>query len=122
MKLESQLGKLIPIEELIKAIEGKLNEVEFEDALTKLKKEGYTQELTMKPQFLECGDGKLLIHPSEFHVDKVFRFEGFTNPDDESILYAITSPKYNLKGLLVEAYGMYADSISKEMMLKLREH
>lgn len=39
MKLESQLGKLIPIEEIIKSVEGKLNEIEFEDTITKLIKE-----------------------------------------------------------------------------------
>ncbi len=98
------------------------DELTLSELMAKLKKEGYTEELTMKPQFLECRDGELLILPSEFHVDKVFRFEGFTNPDDESILYAITASKYNLKGLMVEAYGAYTDSISREMMLKLREH
>ena len=98
------------------------DEPTLSELMTKLKKEGYTAELTMKPQFLECRDGKLLIHPSEFHVDKVFRFEGFNDPDDSSILYAITATKYNLKGLMVEAYGAYTDSISQEMMLKLREH
>jgi hypothetical protein len=92
------------------------------EVMTKLRLEGYTRDLSMKPQFLECGDGAILLFPAEFHVDKVFRFEGLTNPDDESILYAISSTKYNLKGVLVEAYGVYTDSVSNEMMLKLRAH
>lgn len=98
------------------------DELTLSELMSKLRKEGYKDDLTMKPQFLEYKDGEVLIMPSEFHVDKVFRFEGFNDPDDSSILYAITAPKHNLKGLLIEAYGAYTDSISKEMMLKLREH
>jgi hypothetical protein len=92
------------------------------EVMTKLRLEGYTEDLSMKPQFLECGDGAILLFPPDFHVDKVFRFEGLTNPDDESILYAISSAKYNIKGVLVEAYGVYTDSVSNDMMLKLRAH
>lgn len=39
-QLESKLGKLIPVEEVQKAIEGKMTQLEFEDSLKKLEKEG----------------------------------------------------------------------------------
>lgn len=39
-QLESRLGKLIPMEELEKAIEGKLSSVELEDAISQLSKSG----------------------------------------------------------------------------------
>lgn len=39
-QLESRLGKLIPYEELQKALEGKITEVELEDAITQLSKSG----------------------------------------------------------------------------------
>ena len=40
-QLESRLGKLIPTEEIRKALEGKLSDVEMEDALSLLEKEGF---------------------------------------------------------------------------------
>jgi replicative DNA helicase Mcm len=39
-QLESRLGKLLPEEEVIKAVEGKLSDVELEDALSQLAKSG----------------------------------------------------------------------------------
>jgi hypothetical protein len=39
--------------------------------------------------------------------------------DNESILYAISSTQHNLKGLLVNAYGMYADAASAKLIAKL---
>lgn len=39
--------------------------------------------------------------------------------DNESILYAISSPQNNVKGLLVSAYGLYADSASTKLIEKL---
>ena len=52
-------------------------------------------------------------------MDEVHRFEGMTNPDDSSVLYAIASTG-GLKGLLVDAYGAYAESVSQEMIRKLQ--
>jgi hypothetical protein len=41
------------------------------------------------------------------------------NPSDQSILYAISSDKYQLKGVLVNAYGIYSDPVTDEMLEKL---
>ena len=42
-----------------------------------------------------------------------------TNPSDEVILYAISSPEYHVKGTLVNAYGIYSESTTDEMLSKL---
>ncbi len=42
-----------------------------------------------------------------------------TDPSDEMILYAISSPELNLKGTLVNAYGIYSDAVADEMVRKL---
>jgi hypothetical protein len=52
-------------------------------------------------------------------VDEYFRFEGASNPSDSAILYAISSDSKNLKGLLVNAYGIYSEPVTDEMMEKL---
>lgn len=51
----------------------------------------------------------------------MYRFEGNTNPDDNAILYAIETARGE-KGLLLDAYGVYAGEISREMLDKLKIH
>jgi hypothetical protein len=41
-----------------------------------------------------------------------------SNPDDNSILFAISSG--NLKGALVDAYGVYSENLTEGMIKKLR--
>ena len=52
-------------------------------------------------------------------LHKVFRFYGPSDVDDESILYAISSEKYDLKGILVNGYGVSSDALTQEMVEKL---
>jgi hypothetical protein len=52
-------------------------------------------------------------------IDKFYRFEGDSNPDDNAIIFAISS-KDGWKGTLLDAYGVYADSLSNEMIEKLK--
>jgi hypothetical protein len=59
------------------------------------------------------------LYPNDFVIDKFFRFEGASNPDDSSIVYAISS-KDGLKGTLIDAYGVYADSLTNDMIEKLK--
>jgi hypothetical protein len=88
------------------------------EAIFSLKNQGYTNDFNLHPEWIECPPLKLRLAPEEFHVDQVHRFEGMTNPDDSSILFAISSSN-GLKGLLVDAYGPYADSLSPIMIQKL---
>lgn len=88
------------------------------EAMTALMKKGYGEDLNLHPEWIECPKLDIRLKPEEFHVDEVHRFEGMTNPDDSEILYAISSTR-GIKGLLVDAYGAYSDSISAEMAKKL---
>ena len=83
-----------------------------------LKSVGYNQDFNLHPDWIEAPSLKLKLAPEEFHVDQVHRFEGMTNPDDSAILFAVSSSN-GVKGLLVDAYGPYANSLSPEMNRKL---
>jgi len=89
-------------------------------AINELIRRGYTSNFNLKNDCLECVENQLSIHPDDFEIDEVHRFEGMTDPGDSNILYAISSEKYQLKGLLVNAYGAYADTYSAEMVEKLK--
>ncbi len=91
------------------------------EVTNELKRRGYTIDFNLKENCLECGGNLLKIFPGEFIVDKHYRFEGFSDPGDEAIVYAISSPKYNLKGVLVNGYGISSSSITDEMIKALDE-
>ncbi|MDX1685523.1 MAG: phosphoribosylpyrophosphate synthetase [Saprospiraceae bacterium] len=89
------------------------------DAINDLKRRGYTSDFNVKQHCLTCGeDFDLQTH--EFEVDEMYRFEGDSNPDDSSIIYAISSEKHNMKGILVFAHSIYADPLSPGLVEKLR--
>ena len=89
------------------------------EALNDLKKEGYVLDFNLKGDCIECTTPNIQLYPADFIIDKFYRFEGASNPDDSAIVYAISS-KSGLKGTLVDAYGVYADSLTTDMMEKLK--
>ncbi len=86
-----------------------------------LKERGYTSDFNLKSTHLGYKGDSIKIYPGEFIVDKHYRFEGSSDPGDEAIVFAITCPKYNLKGVLINGYGVSSESMSKEMIKALDE-
>lgn len=91
------------------------------EALNDLRKRGYTLDFNLTPECLHCTDNDLRLHPEDFEITETYRFEGETNPSDESILYAIQSNGGD-KGVLVNAYGPYSDPMTDSMAKKLSFH
>jgi hypothetical protein len=92
------------------------------EALQDLKGKGYTIDFNIAFDKLICSNNKICLNPNEFEITAVHRFEGDTNPDDEDVVYAIESKDGNIKGIMTSAYGMYAESVSNEMIQKLSIH
>lgn len=84
-----------------------------------LRKEGYVEDFNLQQNCLECRNGQFKVFADEFKVDKFYRFEGESNPSDSAILYAISSEKHHLKGVLVNAYGIYSEPLTDELLQKL---
>jgi hypothetical protein len=90
------------------------------EALQALRRQGYTEDFNLRPDCLYCAAHDLKLPPEGFQVDSLFRFEGETDPADQSIIYAISATGLDLRGVLVNAYGVYADSVTAAMEAKLR--
>ncbi|GIV32745.1 MAG: hypothetical protein KatS3mg031_0280 [Chitinophagales bacterium] len=88
------------------------------EAINNLKKRGYTHDFTLHANCLEGSALQLKLHPENFTIDEYYRFEGMTNPDDNCVVYALSS-KDGDKGILVDAYGTYAEQLTPEMAQKL---
>lgn len=89
------------------------------EALGALKRQGYTEDFNLDNNSLICRQGQVRVGHDEFQIDKFFRFEGATNPDDQSILYAISSDKHGVKGTFVNAYGIYSDDKANFLLDRL---
>lgn len=71
--------------------------------INRLNTQGYTEDLN------RFENNTFWLDPDAYRIDAVYRFEGASNPDDESILYALSSDCYSVKGILVNGYGPSAD-------------
>ncbi|UGU16955.1 phosphoribosylpyrophosphate synthetase [Sinomicrobium kalidii] len=91
------------------------------EAIEELKKEGFTQDYNLQDKGVKNKEKNSHIPAEDLNVLQMYRFEGNTNPDDNSVLYAIETAKGE-RGLLLDAYGVYSGNISREMMDKLRIH
>jgi hypothetical protein len=92
------------------------------DATNDLMKRGYTANLSMEGDTIDDKSKDIHMTADDFSIDEFYRFEGQSNPADMSIVYAVSSPKYNLKGIIVNAYGTYADDSSSAIQAKLHHH
>lgn len=90
------------------------------EILATLKKDGYSLDFNLQNNCLVCSGNSLEIFPEDFVVDKHYRFEGTTDPADEAIVYAISSEKHRMKGVLVNGYGPSSDPMTDKLIASLR--
>lgn len=89
------------------------------EAIKGKQEEGYWFNFNLNKDCIACPELKAHFMAEEFVVDCFYRFEGDTNPDDMSILYAISTTT-GVKGLLVDAYGVYSEALGTGIMDKLK--
>ena len=84
--------------------------------LNKLVLDGYTEDFKAGERgVLLSLQHERMYGPGDVHVVNFFRFEGASDPADNSILYVIETND-GLKGTLVDAYGAYADATVNSFM------
>jgi hypothetical protein len=89
------------------------------EATNDLRIRGYSEDLNLKATLIESPSHNVQFYPEDFTIDEFYRFEGMSNPSDNSIVYAISS-KRGVKGILVDAYGVYSESLNDAMIRKLK--
>jgi len=81
----------------------------MQKCLDKLEEQGYTDQFKVEKKYLQSlTDAKKKYKAKEINAVNFFRFEGDSDPDDMSILYAIETTD-GRKGTLIDAYGNYSD-------------
>ena len=87
-------------------------------AVQGLKQRGYSVDFTLEEDCLVCQQPPFKLRPDEFEITEVYRYEGNSDPGDEAVVYAIESKKGE-KGILVNGFGVSADSSSDAVISKL---
>jgi hypothetical protein len=100
-----------------KCMERKVHYAPVSEALEKLRKKGYSIDFNLKENGIVFQDQILGI--DDFEIVEVYRYEGISDPGDEATVYAIES-KSGLKGVLVTGFGLSSDTVSSEILKKLR--
>jgi hypothetical protein len=78
--------------------------------LSKVVNDGFKEDFKATSGGLKSVSTDKLYSADQVRVISFFRFEGFSDPDDNAVLYLIETDD-GLKGTLVDAYGTYADPL-----------
>lgn len=90
------------------------------ELMKEFREKGYVSDFVMKDkQFINSSTGKNYI-PGDITIEKEYRFEGDSNPDDMSILYIIQTADGE-KGLAVNGYGISADPDLDDFLMRARD-
>jgi len=87
-------------------------------ALERLAKAGYTETFVAKENGKLQDNAHNLYDAQEFAVDETVRFEGSTDLDEESAVFALTHPS-GVKGTLVVVFGPQIPTEQLEVVEKL---
>ena len=86
--------------------------------IAKMIETGYTDDFKATDDGLKSLRTDKVYSPNEVKIANYYRFEGVSDPDDMSILYAIETND-GLKGTLVDAYGPYASPEVNQFILEV---
>ena len=76
--------------------------------LNKMVLDGYNDDFKITDSGLKSLKTNKVYQPEDIKISNFFRFEGQSDPNDNTILYVIESDDGG-KGTIVDAYGPYAD-------------
>lgn len=76
--------------------------------INKALKAGYEENFEMTDTGLKAPSNGHYYQPDQVRIVNFYRFEGDTDPSDSSILYVLETHD-DVKGVLINAYGAYAN-------------
>ncbi|HWJ64615.1 MAG TPA: hypothetical protein VNS19_21760 [Acidimicrobiales bacterium] len=79
------------------------------DALRTLKGEGYEIEFQLVDGHLVCDADDQACPASDVKVERLYRFEGPSDPGDEMVVFGLRDPQSGRRGVLASAFGPAAD-------------
>jgi hypothetical protein len=90
----------------------------LDQATDDLTRRGFTHSFDINESCLYCSLLEKRFNATDLRIVESHRFEGPSNPDDSSVIYAIEANSGE-KGVLIDAYGAYADRDKTEFILSI---
>jgi hypothetical protein len=87
-------------------------------AITRLERAGYTAQFRADGGGLRVAGTKQRYTAEEALIRDYYRFEGVSDPDDMSVIYAVEM-RDGTRGTLIDAYGSYADPAVGEIVARM---
>jgi hypothetical protein len=78
-------------------------------AIERLARDGYTADFRAEDGELRVTGTGQRYTPEEASIRDYYRFEGTSNPDDMSVIYAVET-RDGTRGTLIDAFGTYSDA------------
>lgn len=85
------------------------------DVIERLERKGFTEHFTVDAGSLKSQETGETFEPRDVVIRAFARYEGVSDPDDMSIVYAIESWS-GRRGTLVDAFGTYASPAVTEFV------
>ncbi len=90
------------------------------DAIRRLQGEGYTGNwFANRDHELECDETGRRFDPADVEIDHILRFEGESDPDDMTIVFALRAPSGD-KGVYSAPYGAAMPAEDADVIAKMR--
>jgi hypothetical protein len=74
-----------------------------------LKIRGYTEDFNLLEEYITYKKKGEKVNLEDIVIEKIYRFTGSNDLDDEAILYAMRNVHDGAKGVFVNGYGTYTD-------------
>jgi hypothetical protein len=84
------------------------------------KEGGFTENFIVKENLLFAPEANKYYSAMEVRIANFYRFEGTSDPGDNSILYAIETTD-GVKGILLDAYGAYSDEMTTAFIKEVED-
>lgn len=88
--------------------------------ISKAKSDGYTSDLEVTESGLHVKDSPHYFSSEQVAINDFYRFEGASDPSENSILYLVETND-GTKGILINAYGAYADPVLASFIEQVEE-
>lgn len=85
------------------------------EVMARLREKHYIHDFEVSHHKLICKETGECFDSLDMTIDKTYRFEGDSNPDDMSVLFAMTS-NTGTKGILIDAFGTYSNADISEFI------
>jgi len=89
------------------------------EVIDMLRRRGYAADFSAQADGLRVSGSEHSLAPADIVIREFHRFEGESDPDDMSILYAIEAVD-GTRGVLMDAFGVYASPAVGSVLAQVR--